>query len=231
MSDEMRIGRVEFGPTGKEYDRLAKIARERGLSIEAVTDTVAAKAAPEQSTPASVEGGSAVTEFARRIDFSPAWHRVHEDPRKDYGVHGAGIQFYLTGPEGTVQFKVSTGWMLPETYEWWESTGRGRHRRLDDYPMATDLGYHSPTPRYEGQTPIATRGECEFIDGDCYYDGSGLNAEPVLARLIAEGHDGVWSALEDYYREVFKDAAQPTDEANAESLTENPTNPPNEGGA
>lgn len=154
----------------------------------------------------SVEGVAA-GEFKREIRFTPAWHRVHEDTRKDYGVHGVEIHFYLTGDRGTVQFKMNTDWMLPETHDWWRQTGRlpKADRYIRDrpmFPMAADLGYHSPTPHYDDQfkTPA---GECEFIDGDCYYDGSGLNAEPVLARLIAEGHDGVWAALEDYYAQVF----------------------------
>lgn len=69
-------------------------------------------------------------------------------------------------------------------------------------PMPAYLGYHSPKPMYEGQSAITH--ECEFLEGKpCYYDGSALNAGPVYERLVSEGSEGVWKALEAYYEETF----------------------------
>jgi hypothetical protein len=75
-------------------------------------------------------------------------------------------------------------------------------------PLPADLGYHSKTPHYEGHTSM---GACEFCDGqDCYYDGSGLNANDAMYALLNGGDDALWKFLDEYYRTVFEDAAYPT---------------------
>lgn len=124
----------------------------------------------------------------REITFRPAFDRRHEDPKKNYGIHGVDMLWILEGKLGAVQFLVYTGWQLPHI--------------KDSEPMAADLGYHSPKPRYEGHTPMS--GECKHVKGGkCYYDGSGLNADRVLEILRREGSDGVWRELEEYYTETF----------------------------
>jgi hypothetical protein len=97
-------------------------------------------------------------------------------------------------------------------------------------PMAADLGYHSKFPMYEGQepmgsvdlkvrintakegierfessrTPTGTFTPCPYLDGaPCYYDGSGLHAETVLAMLIEKGGEAVWEYMADCYHEQF----------------------------
>lgn len=97
-------------------------------------------------------------------------------------------------------------------------------------PMPADLGYHSPKPMYEGQEPMGLKEikirknpkkkgmngyftstnpkptPCEWLDGKpCYYDGSGINAEPIFDVLLREGSDGVWRELEKYYHSVFSE--------------------------
>ena len=91
--------------------------------------------------------------------------------------------------------------------------------------MAADLGYHSPKPMYEGHKPMrhiykhmrftapdqfvpGVYGDpviCPYLDGGvpCYYDGSRLQAERVLERLLREGDAGVWQALEELYERTF----------------------------
>lgn len=143
--------------------------------------------------------------FARTIEFLPAWDRRSPDPKKNYGIHGAEILFLLKGPDGAVQFRLFTQWQLPEV------TREKMHHPYDpiggdfhwmERPMPADLGYHSPVPRYDGQDILTD--ECIALDGKpCYYDGSSLNAEPVFERLLREGHDGVWAALEAYYTRTF----------------------------
>lgn len=135
------------------------------------------------------------------VEASPAYHKIPK-----YGVHGCDISFYLKGPKGAVQFVVSTGWMLPETYAWWEETGKAQELRVPSgkflaSPFPSDLGYHSPVPQYEEQTCISD--DCGIIGGPCYYDGSTLGAEEPFHVLIREGTDGLWKYLEDYYLKTF----------------------------
>jgi hypothetical protein len=54
---------------------------------------------------------------------------------------------------------------------------------------------------WDGQEPISD--DCDILGGKCYYDGSGLNAEPVYELLLREGSDGVWKSLGEYYNECF----------------------------
>lgn len=65
-----------------------------------------------------------------------------------------------------------------------------------------DVGYHSPHPMYDGQTPMS---KCEFLPR-CYYDGSGLLADEWAEQLIAKGTDWLWSAMEQEYRQYLPEA-------------------------
>lgn len=121
-------------------------------------------------------------------------------PGKRRGCHGLSIVFLLRGPLGAVQFKMGTEWLPTWVQEgrWGPTVKPDPNPRLrDHYPTAVDLGHHWKTPLYDGEA----RMECDYLkQGYCFYDGSGLNAEPVMARLLTEGSDGVWSELEDYYK-------------------------------
>lgn len=93
-----------------------------------------------------------VNGLERRLVFRPGYHKVSEDPKKDYGVHGMEIHFYLIGNKGAVHFIMGTSLMLKETYEWWNATDRempGDVMRILN--TGIDVGYHSPTQVYEGQ--------------------------------------------------------------------------------
>lgn len=127
------------------------------------------------------------------IQFSPAFDKRNPDPKIDFGIYCVEMRWLVKGPGGTVQFAVLTGWNLPSV------EFNPTVEKL--YPMASDLGYHSLVPHYEGQSRIK---ECPFVDGKtCYYDGSTLNAKPVLALLIENGHQAVWDYLDEYYDHVF----------------------------
>ena len=137
----------------------------------------------------------------RRIDFTPAFDRRNADPKKNYGIHGVEMRWYLIGPRGVIQFVVYTGWMLPQIYE--EEAYKSRDLsiiRTLSRPMAADLGYHSPIPKYEYQLKME---ECQFFEGGCYYDGSSLAADRILQLLIAKGGEAVWLEMEEYYLEQF----------------------------
>ncbi len=127
----------------------------------------------------------------REVKFTPAYDKRSADPKKNYGIHCVDLWMYLHGPKGTVQFMVFTGWDLPHVQR--------EHGPRE--PNPADLGYHSHEPMYEGQEPMHS--DCHVLGGKCYYDGSGLSAEPVFEVLLREGSDGVWCELERYYDEVF----------------------------
>lgn len=74
-------------------------------------------------------------------------------------------------------------------------------------PKGWDLGYHSPKPMYKGQEPMS--GKCHVLNGKCYYDGSGLNADLLLEGFLAGGTEWLWPKLEEYYRHVFEGAEWP----------------------
>lgn len=142
-------------------------------------------------------------QFERRIEIVPAFDKRHSDPRKNYGIHNAELKFFLIGPKGAIQFVVSTGWYLPHVETELEHS---IHRKPKAW--ATDIGYHSYKPRYDGQEPITDH--CPILNGSpCYYDGSSLNAEPIFNRMVAEGHEAVWEEMMRWYKQTFEEEAQP----------------------
>lgn len=141
--------------------------------------------------------------FEREIKFRPAFDNRSDDPSKNYGVGALKMTWLLKGELGVIQFVVSTGWYLPEVEAEWDSSELARSRE----PDAWDIGYHSPTPHYEDQPKM----DCDlFPQGFCYYDGSSLSAEPILQALLCEGHEAVWSRMEDWYRRTFKPEIEAT---------------------
>lgn len=75
--------------------------------------------------------------------------------------------------------------------------------------MAFDLGYHSPVPLYEGQSPMS---DCHLLPGRaCFYDGSGLMADTPWRLLREEGDAAVWKHLEDYYADTFSGVDLPAE--------------------
>lgn len=133
-------------------------------------------------------------EFTRDIQFSPAFDKRHPDPRKNYGIESVTMCWLLRGPVGVIQFKVSTGWNLPHVVRCSSDAV--------DFPMATDLGYHSPHPMYDDHMLVSE--ECSVLGGPCYYDGSTLNAEEPLRLLIEQGHEAVWDHMKNYYKSLFE---------------------------
>lgn len=138
------------------------------------------------------------------IKFEPAYDKRNPDPKKNYGVHGVTMGFYLKGELGTVQFTVFTNWHLSHVEKGMKHNTTWQY---DDHvwcpfkPVPADLGYHSHKPIYENQSIIGEN--CEWTGGVCYYDGSTLNAEPIFDTLTKEGDKGVWRELENYYKDVF----------------------------
>jgi hypothetical protein len=141
-----------------------------------------------------------VSKLKREIRFTPAFDKRDDDPKKNYGIHGVEMQWFVTGPLGTIQFIVYTNWQLPHIYKEWDVKPAvdSKFPHLLCRPMPSDLGYHSPKQMYDGQDVMT--GSCEWVEGGtCYYDGSSLNAERIFIILVEEGHEAVWKALEEEY--------------------------------
>jgi hypothetical protein len=139
----------------------------------------------------------------RRITITPGFYLIRPEPSKNYGIGSCRIWFYVIGPKGAVQWQISTDW-YPE---------RARQHLLGfpseaskHLPDAWDIGYHSPTAKYDGQSSM---GHCDVIGCECFYDGSSLNAEKWVEGFVSGGTDWLWPKLEEYYRFTFEGGDHP----------------------
>lgn len=139
--------------------------------------------------------------------ITPAYDKRGEG----YGQRSLDMTWYVKGSEGAIQFRLFTGWypdIIPRTTvsDWsdWRTLNVKRHMDDLNAPMPADLGFHSHKPLYEGQSLMD--GHCSILDGPCYYDGSGLNANKPFSILVHEGGEKLWEFLEGYYRETFTKA-------------------------
>lgn len=136
--------------------------------------------------------------FERKIVISGAYDKRHEDPSKNYGVHGMDMKFYLIGPKGAVQFIFYSAQHLRHVAD--EMLARTGRAYNPFHGMGADIGYHSATPRYEGQSST----KCNLLPGgQCYCDGSALAASEFEDTFIAGGSDAVWPMLEQRYKDLF----------------------------
>lgn len=134
--------------------------------------------------------------FERNIYVTPPFDKRHSNPSKNYGIGSIQIRWVIKGEKGAVQFLMSTGTYLPSSFDEKGSIfNAGR-------PSAWDIGYHSPTPMFEGQTLVSDN--CEFIEGPCYYDGSGLQAEEPMNVFLEKGSEALWKYLIEYYNSQFE---------------------------
>lgn len=65
--------------------------------------------------------------------------------------------------------------------------------------MPWGIECHRKSPIYDGQTPIK---ECWVTKGDCFCDGSSLQAQEVLGHIDPENEmddNFIWITLHDYY--------------------------------
>ena len=149
----------------------------------------------------------------QRIEFQPGYNRKEEG----YGVHGMAIRFLLVCELGTVQFVMNTGWVPGITGRRFEnpsySATKEHARRIAELsPLAVDLGYHWRTNPHPDSDYTYKTEKCAALDGaDCWYDGSGLNAERVMERFIDEGEPAVWEELIEYYRLLAEDYGPPVE--------------------
>lgn len=136
----------------------------------------------------------------KTVCFEPGFDKRSADPAKNYGIKGMSIRFVLRGERGATQFLLFTDWYPQRVQEERWANGK-RLPFFELQPMAADIGYHAREPQYEGQEPITS--SCPLLGGPCYYDGSSLNADPIRDRLLVDGDQAVWDALEQLYIEQF----------------------------
>ncbi len=136
----------------------------------------------------------------RIVQFGKPFHKIHEDPTKNYGVGSLTIRMVLKGKEGATQFVFSTGMYLPKTYDYWHV--RGIDAKQEPQYTGYDVGYHSHKPMFDGHTSFTN--SCEYLDGKkCYYDGSVLRAEKWMNIFLQEGEEAIWKMLEEDYNDLF----------------------------
>ena len=144
--------------------------------------------------PITLAARDVAASFERRVTFIPGYDRRSEG----YGICAMRIVFRLIGEHGAAQWMIGTPW-VPETCP-------VHPERNPRRPMGWDLGYHATKPQYEGQSP----GKCDLLPGgECYCDGSGLNADLLIEGFITGGDEYVWRALEAFYASTFLGAEWP----------------------
>lgn len=117
-----------------------------------------------------------------------------------HGQHGMSIRFILHGHEGSVQWLIYTSW-TPAGVDGEHREPKGSHW-LERPFMAADLGYHWDTNPYDDGDWLR-QDSCDLrLQGHCFYDGSGLNAERLVEPFLAGGEDAVWQHLFEFYEEV-----------------------------
>lgn len=128
------------------------------------------------------------------------------EDRTDRAGERQTVRYVLVGPKGATQFVYwrYTGESAARTAEMRDKFGPSESEQPDGdggWLYAVDRGFHSRTPmEYQRED----RGQdCEYIER-CWYDGSGLNAAPLLTKFMKGGPEAVWRDLEDYYERVFE---------------------------
>ena len=143
--------------------------------------------------------------FTRWVETTPSRHWIRPEPSRNYGISTVRIVFYVKGPKGAVQWMIGTEWGIDPVRK--HMNGFPSHHREYQKPTGWDLGYHAHEPQYEGQS-IQCK-DCSVLNGPCYYDGSGLNADLLVEGFLARGTEWLWPKLEEYYASVFEGADFP----------------------
>lgn len=148
-----------------------------------------------------------VETLERRVEFYPGYDRRSAEPKKNYGIGGGTLAYYVIGPKGAVQFTHGMNlWPAHVREELLDrartATGIARDILFD--MRGYDVGYHAREPQYEGQTAMKA---CHLLGCDCYYDGSSLRADEWFQKYREQGTKWLWPELEQEYHERF-DAAR-----------------------
>lgn len=135
-------------------------------------------------------------EFTRRYFFYPGYNKRDEG----MGVHGMDIKFVLTGPLGSIHFRLTTGWVPGESMS---------PRVASLYPSGGEIGVHSVAqPVYDDEPYGDERDCCYNPGGRCFYDAGYTAADELLDRFIVDGEDVVWETLHEWYEHHFTKAKE-----------------------
>ena len=137
-----------------------------------------------------------MSNFERIIEIYPPFDKRNADPKKNYGIHGMELRFVLKGELGATHFVYYTCQHLPHVAE--ELWRNNKDKDWNPFKgMGVDIGYHSKIPTCDGHT--VTKNKCPYTEGDCYYDGSSLQADEFTPIFLEKGTDAVWEMLEERY--------------------------------
>lgn len=135
--------------------------------------------------------------FEKIVNITPAFDKRSDVPSENYGVGACTIYFILKGKAGAVQFGIGTNWYPAHIQNEKSLRPVPEYDRIQ--PKGWDVGYHSPTPMYDGQSSM----KCHILDGECYYDGSSLQADEWIPDFIEGGTEWLWPRLEKLYHDTF----------------------------
>ena len=132
--------------------------------------------------------------FERGMQVSLPFNRQHTDPKQNYGIGGISLRFYyreiITGR--TIQFYM---------HDSWSYFAKSRVRPFEQYSGA-DVGYHDTGPHYQNHEPM----ECDIVKGgECYYDGSSVQAEEWLDHFSETNFTDLWQRLRQRWFDTFEE--------------------------
>lgn len=130
------------------------------------------------------------------VIVSPSYDWRRDDPHRNYGVRNCEMTFILKGPLGAIQWRIGTEWAIKPVRD---HLAKFSIDSIDELrqPKGWDLGYHSPTPMYDGQL---SRDNCPIL---------GLNADLLIEGFLARGTEWLWPKLMEYYRCAFEKGPWP----------------------
>lgn len=130
----------------------------------------------------------------RWLEMSPSYDLTAHP--KNYGIHGADLRFGIKRGRVTVVLHWMTPFYLPHLRE--KLDNNPWHKKL--FSGLGSIDYHLPIPTWEGQTPVEN---CEYTGGDCYCDGSGLEAGKLFDRAVADPAQ-IWVTMVEWLEEAEK---------------------------
>jgi hypothetical protein len=147
--------------------------------------------------------------LTRETWVSPAWDKRDKDPAKNYGIGGCQMFWAVKGKDGAITLSISTGWYLPQNRT---DTSGSMIGIIKAETMPIDLGIHSRKPLdwMSDDDDMYIMHDCPYTSddkgkgADCYYDGSGLQAQKYFELLIEKGSDELFKALEERYHSTWK---------------------------
>lgn len=121
---------------------------------------------------------------------------IHEEYDGEGNLRGRKWFLHVIESKVTMQFCVT---FIPKDMDYHDSKdNQGRKY------MATDVGFHSPKPKWDGHTPMD--GFCPWTNGKpCYYDGTSLGAREFAQFTGVDDYEAIFGMLAERYQGWFGD--------------------------